>query len=52
MLASWARGSSFDITATGVIWFVAGVLAFSVLMYSVAEMLANRVPAQEGVRPA
>lgn len=47
MLAGWARGSSFDITATGVLWFVAGVLVFSVFMYSVAEILANRVPTQE-----
>jgi ABC-2 type transport system permease protein len=47
MLASWARGSSFDITATGLVWFVAGVLVFSVFMYSVAEILANRVPTQE-----
>jgi ABC-2 type transport system permease protein len=47
MLASWARGSSFDLTATGVLWFVAGVLVFSVFMYSVAEILANRVPTQE-----
>jgi hypothetical protein len=47
MLASWARGSSFNITATGVVWFVAAVLAFSVFMYSVAEVLANRVATQE-----
>jgi ABC-2 type transport system permease protein len=47
MLASWARGSSFDITATGLVWFLAGVLVFSVFMYSVAEILANRVPTQE-----
>jgi ABC-type polysaccharide/polyol phosphate export permease len=37
----------FDITATGIVWFVAAVLAFTVLMYSVAEILANRVPTQE-----
>ena len=47
MLASWARGSSFDITATGIVWFIAAVLAFSVFMYSVAEVLANRVATQE-----
>jgi ABC-type multidrug transport system permease subunit len=47
MLASWARGSSFNITATGVVWFVAAILAFSVFMYSVAEVLANRVATQE-----
>ena len=47
MLASWARGSRFDITSTGVVWFVAAVLVFSVFMYSVAEILANRIPTQE-----
>jgi ABC-2 type transport system permease protein len=54
MLASWARGSSFDITLTGLVWFVAGVLVFSVFMYALAEILADRVPTQEeyvGLRP-
>jgi len=47
LLAGWARGTRYDITPTGFGWFVAAVLAFTVLMYSVAEILANRVPTQE-----
>lgn len=47
ILASWARGSSFDITSTGIVWFVAAVFVFSLFMYSVAEILANRIPTQE-----
>ncbi len=47
MLAGLARGSRFDATATGVGWFVAAVLAFTVYSYAVAEILANRIPTQE-----
>jgi ABC-type multidrug transport system permease subunit len=47
MLAGWARGSSFDPTATGVGWFIGAVIAFTVFMYAVAEILANRLPTQE-----
>jgi len=47
LLASWARGSSFDVTGSGVGWFVAGAFVFTVFMYSVAEILANRIPTQE-----
>jgi ABC-2 type transport system permease protein len=47
MLAGWARGASFDVTGTGMGWFVAGALVFTVFMYSVAEILANRIPTQE-----
>ena len=47
MLAGWARGSTFDVTATGLGWFVAAALTFTVFMYSVAEILANRIPTQE-----
>jgi len=47
MLAGWARGTSFDISASGVVWFAVAVLAFTVFMYSVAEILANRIPTQE-----
>ena len=47
MLAGWARGTSFDVTATGLAWFAAAVLVFTVFMYSVAETLANRIPTQE-----
>jgi ABC-type multidrug transport system permease subunit len=47
LLASWARGSNFDVTGPGVGWFVAGAFVFTVFMYSVAEILANRIPTQE-----
>lgn len=47
ILAGWARGASFDATGTGIGWFVAAVLIFTVFMYSVAEILANRIPTQE-----
>jgi ABC-type multidrug transport system permease subunit len=47
MLAGWARGTSFDVTATGLVWFAVAVLIFTIFMYSVAEILANRIPTQE-----
>lgn len=47
MVAGWARGASFNVTATGVVFFAAAVLMFTLLMYSVAEILANRIPTQE-----
>ncbi len=45
--ASAMRGAEYDITATGVGWFVASTLGFAVAMYGVAEVLANRLPTQE-----
>ena len=47
MLAGWARGSQFDQTATGIAWFAGAVIVFTVFMYSLSEILANRVPSQE-----
>ncbi|HEX6392726.1 MAG TPA: ABC transporter permease [Acidimicrobiales bacterium] len=47
MLAGWARGSHFDQTAAGIGWFTGAVIAFTVFMYSLSEILANRVPSQE-----
>ena len=47
MLAGWARGTSFHLTATGIGWFAAATLIFTVFTYSVAEILANRIPTQE-----
>ena len=41
------RGGAFDITATGVAWFVAATLLFTVFMYGVAEALASKVTKQE-----
>jgi ABC-2 type transport system permease protein len=45
--ASALRGAEYDITATGVGWFVASTLLFAIAMYGVAEVLANRLPTQE-----
>jgi len=41
------RGSHFHVTAAGAAWFAGAVLAFTVFMYAVAEILANRIPTQE-----
>src|SRR5204862_1739236 len=37
------RGASFHLTASGVGWFVAATLLFTVFMYGAAETLASRV---------
>jgi ABC-2 type transport system permease protein len=47
ILAGWLRGSHFHATAAGAAWFTGAVLAFTVFMYAVAEILANRIPTQE-----
>jgi ABC-2 type transport system permease protein len=47
MLAGWARGAEFDVTASGVGWFAGAVITFTSFMYAVAEILANRIPTQE-----
>ena len=41
------RGSHFHVTAAGAAWFAGAVLAFTVFMYAVAEILAHRIPTQE-----
>jgi len=49
------RGGAFDITASGVAWFVAASVLFTVFMYGMAETLAARIPSQEeyiGATPA
>jgi ABC-2 type transport system permease protein len=49
-----ARGASFDITTSGIAWFAAAALLFTVFMYGVAETLAARIGKQEeyiGVTP-
>jgi len=49
------RGAQFDITATGVSWFIAATLLFTVFMYGLAETVASRVQKQEdyiGATPA
>src|SRR6266576_129370 len=44
---SAVRGGDFHITGSGVAWFVAAALLFTVFMYSLAETLASRVAKQE-----
>jgi ABC-2 type transport system permease protein len=41
------RGAEFDVSATGVAWFAAAAVAFTVLMYGLAETLASRIARQE-----
>jgi ABC-2 type transport system permease protein len=41
------RGGQFHITASGVAWFVAAALLFTVFMYGLAETLASSVKKQE-----
>jgi len=47
IVAGWARGSHFHATAAGAGWFLGAVLTFTVFMYAVSEILANRIPTQE-----
>jgi len=42
-----ARRIHFHPTGAGVLWFLAAVALFTVGMYGIAEILANRVPKQE-----
>src|SRR5436305_8195032 len=52
---SAVRGGNFQITGTGVAWFVGAALLFTVFMYSLAETIASRVAKQEdyiGATPA
>ena len=42
-----ARGINFDASGTGVLWFTAAGVLFTVGMYGVAETLAGRVPRAE-----
>jgi ABC-2 type transport system permease protein len=41
------RGAAFHITASGLAWFVASAVPFTVFMYCVAEILAARIAKQE-----
>ncbi len=41
--AAALRGAEYDLSATGVLWFVAATLGFAVAMYGAAEVLANRL---------
>jgi ABC-2 type transport system permease protein len=55
LLAAGLRGADFEIGLTGLLWFTAATLVFSVAMYAIAEVLANRIATQEeyiGLLPA
>ena len=41
------RGASFHLTVSGVAWFAASALLFTVFMYGVAETIAGRIGKQE-----
>jgi ABC-2 type transport system permease protein len=49
------RGAIFHVSTSGVLWFVAASVLFTMFMYGVAETLAARIPRQEeyiGATPA
>ncbi len=41
------RGANFSISASGIAWFIAAAVLFTVLMYGIAEALAARIGQQE-----
>jgi ABC-2 type transport system permease protein len=43
---SAARGATY-VTGAHILWFVGAALVFSILMYSIAEILATRLPSSE-----
>jgi ABC-2 type transport system permease protein len=45
--AAALRGAELELDPAGAMWFTATVVLFAVAMYSVAEILANRIPTQE-----
>jgi ABC-2 type transport system permease protein len=47
IVAAALRGAHFQISASGVAWFVAATFLFVVLMYAIAETLASRIRQQE-----
>src|SRR5204862_7964539 len=47
LVAALARGIDFNASASGIVWFLAAAILFTVGMYGVAETLAARVPKQE-----
>ncbi|HEY2803050.1 MAG TPA: ABC transporter permease [Actinomycetota bacterium] len=47
IVAALARGIDFSATATGIGWFLAAAVLFTVGMYGAAETLASRIPNQE-----
>jgi len=54
-VAATLRGSHFHASTSGVAWFATAVLGIGVIMYGMAETLANKMPSQEefiGAAPA
>lgn len=47
LVAARARGIHFSASGTGVVWFLAATMLFTVGMYGAAETLASRVPKSE-----
>ena len=47
LTVSVARGIDFSASTTGIAWFIGAAALFTVGMYGMAEILANRVPRQE-----
>jgi ABC-2 type transport system permease protein len=47
LILAAVRGAHFNITATGIDWFVGAAVLFTVFIYGVAETLASRVHKQE-----
>ena len=47
IVAALARGIDFNASPTGIVWFLAAAVLFTIGMYGVAETLASRVPKQE-----
>jgi ABC-2 type transport system permease protein len=55
IIASVARGATFNHAATGIAWSVTAILGLAVSMHAMAEILAARIPKQEeyvGAAPA
>ncbi len=55
ILLAALRGAHFDVTVSGLAWFTAAAVLFTIFMYGVAETLASRVHKQEdfvGATPA
>jgi ABC-2 type transport system permease protein len=55
LLAALVRGADFHTSLAGIGWFTAAAVLFTVAMYGIAEILANRTPTQEeyiGATPA
>jgi ABC-type multidrug transport system permease subunit len=54
-VAASLRGSDFHTSASGVAWFTAAAVGLGLIMYGMAETLANKMPSQEefiGAAPA